>query len=72
MGERRPDGPAFPASAAQEVEQVGKFEMTSVCAEPSPEAAERWALRAEALRAWLLAEWEREHPEAAYWATTRL
>jgi hypothetical protein len=50
---------------AREVEQVGKFEMTLVCAESSPEAAERWARRAEALAAWLLSEWQREHPEAA-------
>lgn len=46
-------------------EHIGQFDMAVVCAEPSPEAAARWAHRTEALAAWLLSEWQREHPEAA-------
>jgi hypothetical protein len=45
---------------APQTERVGQFDLSVVCAEPSPEAAELWARRAEALVAWLLAEWQRE------------
>lgn len=50
---------------ALQTERVGQFDLAVVRAEPSPEAAARWARRAEALAAWLLSEWERERPEAA-------
>jgi len=46
-------------------EHIGQFDMAVVYAEPSPEAATRWAHRTEALATWLLSEWLREHPEAA-------
>lgn len=50
---------------APQTERVGQFDLAVVCAKSSPEAAARWARRAEALAAWLLSEWQREHPEAA-------
>jgi hypothetical protein len=37
--------------------------MVVVCAEPSPEAAARWARRAEMLAGWLLSEWQHERQE---------
>jgi hypothetical protein len=50
---------------APKIDTIGQFEMAVEPTEPSPEAAARWAQRSEALTAWLLAEWRREHPEAA-------
>lgn len=47
------------------MERIGQFEMTVVVAEPSPDAEQRWERRADALAAWLLAEWQRERQEAA-------
>lgn len=41
-------------------ERVGRFDMSVIRAELSPEAAERWARRAEVLARWLLAAWEKE------------
>jgi len=41
-------------------ERVGRFDMAVACAELSPEAAQRWASRAEILAGWLLAMWRRE------------
>ena len=49
---------------APRTERVGQFDLAVALAEPSPEGAARWARRAEALTAWLLAEWQREHEEA--------
>jgi len=46
-------------------ERVGNIEMRITFAEPSPESAARWARRAEALAAWLLAEWQRERAAIA-------
>jgi hypothetical protein len=43
--------------------RVGPFDLAVVCAEPSAEAAERWAGRAERLADWLLSEWDRERKE---------
>lgn len=43
--------------------RVGPFDLAVVCAEPSAEAAERWAQRAERLADWLLSEWDRERKE---------
>jgi len=40
--------------------QVGRFDMAVACAELSPEAAQRWASRAEILAGWLLALWRQE------------
>jgi hypothetical protein len=46
--------------------QGGRFDMAVVCTEPSPattgrpEAAERWAHRAEILARWLVALWQKE------------
>jgi hypothetical protein len=42
-------------------ERVGRFDMAVACAELSPEAAERWARRAEVLARWLLAAWKKDH-----------
>lgn len=44
-------------------ERVGQFDLAVVCAESSPEAAVRWARRAEMLAQWLAAEWQHEHRE---------
>jgi hypothetical protein len=42
-------------------EKVGDYEFTvRFAASSTPEAAERWERRAEALAAWLLSLWERE------------
>ena len=41
-------------------ERVGRFDMAVAWAELSPEAARRWASRAEILAGWLLALWQRE------------
>lgn len=46
-------------------ERVGNIEMRVAFAEPTPESEARWARRAEALAAWLLAEWQREQSEHA-------
>ena len=46
-------------------ERVGKFEMRVQFGRPTGEASERWNQRVEVLTAWLLAEWRREHGEAA-------
>lgn len=46
-------------------ERVGQIDMTVVIAPPSAEAAQRWQQRAEALAAWLLAEWQREQRKEA-------
>jgi len=40
--------------------QVGRFDMAVACAELLPEAAQRWASRAEVLAGWLLAMWRQE------------
>ena len=42
-------------------ERVGSFEMRVEVAEVTAEAADRWTHRSEALSAWLVAEWQREH-----------
>ena len=46
-------------------ERVGGVEMHVGIAEPSAESSARWARRAEALAAWLLAEWQRERAARA-------
>jgi hypothetical protein len=46
-------------------EQIGQFEFSVATCEPSPEARERWANRVDTLTRWLLAQWNREHPEQA-------
>jgi hypothetical protein len=46
-------------------ECVGQFDMRVEAAEPASQTLERWNRRAEALAAWLLAEWQREQKEAA-------
>ncbi len=43
------------------MERVGKFEIRIDRGDSSPEATTRWARRTEALSAWLLDEWKREH-----------
>lgn len=45
---------------AEPVETVARIAMTIVSAEPTPEAEERWARRAEILAAWLVAAWRLE------------
>lgn len=50
---------------AGSAERVGQIEMTVALAPPSPEATQRWQQRADALAAWLLAEWEREQRQEA-------
>ena len=44
-------------------EAVAGYSMTIVGSEGSPEASMGWGRRAEALAAWLLAEWQREQKE---------
>jgi hypothetical protein len=44
-------------------ERIGKFKFSIRRAEDTPDTRERWARRSEALTAWLLAEWRREHGE---------
>lgn len=46
-------------------ERVGGIEMRVAFADPSPESSARWGRRAEALAAWLLAEWQRERAAVA-------
>ena len=48
---------------ARQTQRVGQFDLAVVCADPSPEAAARWARRAEMLAGWLLSEWQRERQE---------
>ena len=48
----------------QVAERIGKFEFTVERAEYNPATQRRWDRRAEALTAWLLAEWRREQKEA--------
>jgi len=45
--------------------RIGKFEFTVERAEYNPATQRRWDRRAEALTAWLLAEWRREQRELA-------
>ena len=40
--------------------RVGNIEMAVRFAPPTPENQEKWDRRAEALAAWLLAQWERQ------------
>ena len=47
-------------NAEEATERIGNFEFTARLAEPTPEGRARWATRANALTAWLLAEWRRE------------
>jgi hypothetical protein len=52
--------------ATQEAtERVGAFEMLIDVAEPTTASEQRWEQRADALAAWLLAEWQRDRKEAA-------
>lgn len=44
---------------------VGALTMRVEVAPPTPEAARRWQQRADALAAWLLAEWQREQRKEA-------
>jgi hypothetical protein len=46
-------------------ECVGALTMRVEVAPPTPEAAQRWQQRADALTAWLLAEWQREQRKEA-------
>jgi len=54
---------------AEQVERVTHMAMTIDSAEPSPEASKRWSQRADALAAWLSAEWQQSgfpgRPEVA-------
>lgn len=45
-------------------ERVGTFDFTIEQAEERPETKRRWDRRVDALAAWLLEEWRREHAEA--------
>ena len=51
-------------SSPGSAEHVAQIAMTVVWAEPSPEAAGRWAQRVDRLTALLLALWEREGPQS--------
>lgn len=62
--ERRPGALFLPTREAQEVARAGQFDMAVVYAEPSLEAAERWARRVDRLAALLLALWEQERQQA--------
>ncbi len=52
-------------NAETAVERIGDFEFTARLTKPTPEGRTRWATRADALAAWLLAEWRRERREEA-------
>lgn len=53
----QPERPILPGNAgAKATEQVGLLEMSVRAGEATPEAAERWECRSDALAAWLLAE----------------
>jgi len=45
---------------ATAVQHVGRFTLSVAPADPTPETTTKWSRRAEALAAWLLAEWKRE------------
>ena len=47
------------------VEKVGKWEFTVCFGEPTPESTARWENRADAIAAWLRAEWKREQAARA-------
>jgi hypothetical protein len=61
------------AEGQEGLECVGSFAMRVATGEATPESVERWARRAEALAAWLAAEWKprgwprrpREAPDGA-------
>ena len=60
MTTRTPPGRQMPgAGAVEAIEHVGPLEMRVEVGTATPEAAERWAQRTEALTAWLAAEWKR-------------
>ena len=44
-------------------ERIGKLDFTVERVQQSPESRRRWDRRADALTAWLLSEWRREHAE---------
>lgn len=46
-------------------DRVGSIRMHIAFAEQSPESEARWACRIDALAAWLVAEWDREHADRA-------
>jgi len=48
----------------QLAEQVGRLEMAVACADESIKRSDRWDRRVDALTAWLVSEWRREHAEA--------
>ena len=48
----------------QVTERIGKLDFVVEFAEERPETRRRWDRRADALTAWLLAEWKRERKEA--------
>lgn len=48
----------------RQTKTVARMAMTIISAEPTPEAAARWAHRAETLAAWLATEWRREQEQA--------
>lgn len=47
-----------------DTERIGKFDFSIAFEEPPPDKTE--VRRVEALTAWLLAQWEREHEEAEH------
>ena len=56
-----PDGQRSRNEGAPETtERVGSYEMRVMVAQASEETDKCWTLRAEALTAWLAAEWRRE------------
>lgn len=46
-------------------ERVGMLELQVEFADPTPASEQRWEQRADALAAWLFAEWQRDRKEAA-------
>lgn len=46
-------------------ERVGALELQVESADPTPASEQRWEQRADALAAWLFAEWQRDRKEAA-------
>jgi hypothetical protein len=47
-------------------ETIGKFTFSVAFGEPAPEARSRFERRVDALTAWLLAQWRKQHQEGRH------
>jgi hypothetical protein len=55
---RDPNAPDQTSTATTETEQIGRFRISVVRGEPTPESEELWNGRADALARWLIAQWQ--------------